>query len=267
MTIPLNPFLEVNRNTTHDHNLTFRHLWITHNVHGGSNLQIRTVDLVFPFPHHNGGQKIVPVDPVHRFHQRVAIFWHPYRVCGSCRWCRGRRNRGGRFRATHRRRRRRSRQLLARSSAHFFRLHRWHHFAAIAVHHFLQRVAFFWHPCRVHRFCRWCRGLLFLSPSKLHATRNAYVNLAPFGTRPHVWQLLHRAHAVAVVATSTRKDSTTLFDRQLLVLLYVGPFCQGMPSRANLLWFCFSHNRLVCCTRSCRRRGNCCLQLNEENDL
>ena len=46
---------------------------VTDNVHGGKNLQLIAVDLVFPFPHHNGGQPIVPVDPAHRFLQRLAI--------------------------------------------------------------------------------------------------------------------------------------------------------------------------------------------------
>jgi hypothetical protein len=56
VSIPLdleNPFLEPN--TTHDHNLLFRHIWSNNNVqmyvHGGSNLQIETtVDVVFSFP-------------------------------------------------------------------------------------------------------------------------------------------------------------------------------------------------------------------------
>jgi hypothetical protein len=74
MTIPLNPWLEVN--TAHDHNLIFRHPRVTHNVHVGSNLQISTVNLMFPCPHHNGGQPIVPVHPAHRFLQRVAMSRH-----------------------------------------------------------------------------------------------------------------------------------------------------------------------------------------------
>jgi hypothetical protein len=55
-----------------------RYALTTHNVHGGRNLQRMTVDLVFPFPQNDGGQPIVPVHPVHRILQRVAIFRHPY---------------------------------------------------------------------------------------------------------------------------------------------------------------------------------------------
>ena len=36
MAIPWIPLLELN--STHDHNLTFRHLWVTHNVHGRTNV-------------------------------------------------------------------------------------------------------------------------------------------------------------------------------------------------------------------------------------
>ena len=84
MTIPLNTSIEPN--PTHDLNLTFINFRITHNVHGGSNLQrIFLVDLVHTFPHHNSGQTIRAVHPFYRFLQRVAIsrhtyfcFWHPF---------------------------------------------------------------------------------------------------------------------------------------------------------------------------------------------